>query len=385
MDASVYCRHTKRLQLLDVMGFLACQLQQKIPQQISKWIYSFCFNTGFATATKDSLILCSTWAKKSQRSARFQPSPLRLPRSCVWGSQSNLLDLEPLTEPQERGTADAKEDLQKTAEPHLLQSGGLVDPAAGISEPALEQEQQQRVEEQLEAHEAARKQCQDPAQPEDEPEKARAPYSANYEEARESQSAFVGQHTASRSSPSQAGSSRENAEPNANAAAVAGSLGGGKDPFVRPMEALMSTVAKVGITPAAGLTLGAVATRSRRPKKADSASSELPGNSPAEVARPDQSSLEAIPNPDRVAARVQPGGKHGLNQAGSCSQLDQAADRLDKAATSPVDKEASHLLGPQPAVQMQTPHANLAEQALSGSKRSRRSLAAPQDVCKHPS
>ena len=350
-------------------------------------ILTICLDDKVATNLTISLILCSTWAKRSQRSARIQPTPLRPPRSCVWGSQSNLLDLEP-AEPQERGTADA--DLQRKAEPHLLHSSGSAHPMAGLIKPALEAGQHWQVDGQSEAHEVARELCQDAAQPEDQAEIARVLHLAIHDEAGECQSALEGQHATSLNSPSQMESSWEDVKPNNAIGAAAEELGSGKDLLALPMQPPISDVAKVCIEPTAGTMLGALATRSRRPKKAGIASLELTASSPAEAPTPDQG-LQAGARPNhRIAASARLRGKHGLGQAGSHCKLDQAAEeRLSpgstgKAAPLRIDKEDNCLSAPQPAVQMQTPLANLGHKALSASKRSRSSLAAPQHVCKRP-
>ena len=307
---------------------------------------------------------------KSQRSARILPSPLRLPRSSVWGSQSNLLDLKPAV-PQQNGRLSTEPDLQRSPDADLPRH--VAAPLKQAPQPGLEQEQQRQLIKQSEASEAPVDQGKDAAQPEGGTVKATALPSAKSEILQENQPTLEGQHIAFQGSPDQARSSQGTAEPDAKAAEVAGSLGGGKDSFARPMKALISTVAKVGISPTAGMMLGSVATRTRRPRK--EASTELPANIPAEVATPDQGpGSQSLPN-GRVVASEGLMGKHGLNQASLRPRS------VASAASLPNGKDASNLLAPQLAVHLQTPTTAEGQQALSGSKRSRRSLAAPHSAC----
>lgn len=187
---------------------------------------------------------------------------------------------------------------------------------------------------------------------------------------------------------SQPQSSLASSERKANSTAVAGDLSGGETAFARPMQALISTVAKVGISPAAGMKLGSVATRTRRPKQAETASPQQLASSP--FLTPAQGSdMEATLN-GMVAASTAELGKREATLRSSPKALRWAAEGSVKPATTapaaassvaPV-KDVSLLLVPQPAVQLQTPDASLGQLPLSGSKRSRRSHAAPQDACK---
>ncbi len=341
------------------------------------------------------LSLCSLWAKKSQRSARTQPTPLRPTRKSVWGSQSNLLSLEPAFY-QHPVTDNTKEDLQRDSDAYLPDFIGVGAPQDTV--PAVGLEQSSLPD--MQALGGATSCAVDGAQHEDQHSAGQpsdlvggeqgsalgVPAGSNggKGEGKEGQLTPDGQLV---TLPNLLSQSPDSAKPDAKQAAVAANLRGGEDALAGPMQALISTVAKVGISPAAGMMLGSVATRSRDPSNA--AAAQQPATLSSDLPTSEQAWGEAARPSDSLAPNADAGGKDGTGQGHSAQEINPAAgnearlDSVPAATTSstPLDVDLSQAVPPPSAVQVQMPSASLGQQALSGTKRSRRSLAPPREAC----
>lgn len=167
--------------------------------------------------------------------------------------------------------------------------------------------------------------------------------------------------------------------PPVSSAAVAGDLSGGKEAFARPLQALISTVAKVGIRPAPGFMLGSDVRRSKRiPDRAGTASPQLPASSAQtfSMQMPHQSTETLVAHrPARQGPSRVGSSPDSIQQADKGVKPEQHEDATPEPLISLVPRVPSALRQGQHALP-----ATLAQQVSVGSKRPRRSSTSLKDL-----